>query len=91
MFWRRAQSAEDRAAALRHTQHLGATIYTALRSDALALDEYMILTPVEFNALRVFCLDERPETRLDCIWAAEDGAEVYRVRMDWDIAEITDL
>lgn len=93
MFWGR--TAQKRAAvddARRACLQLGATIFTKLRDpDILQPGEYMILTPEEFQSVRMFAREERPDIRLDCIWAVEDDTERYYVRMDWDIRQVTEL
>ncbi len=74
----------------------GAVIYTELKKPELGLTEHLILTPTEFQALRMFLIEERPHERLDVIWSYDedsfkpDGAlhERYTVRLDWDIHEI---
>ncbi len=72
-------------------QQRGAVIYRTLYQDVRGLEEYLILTPEDFGCLRLFAMEERPDIRLDTIWAVEDGQEVYRTRLDWDIRQITDL
>lgn len=74
----------------------GAVIYSELKKPELGLTEHLILTPTEFQSLRMFLIDERPHERLDVIWSYEEDAfkpdgqrhERYTVRLDWDIHEI---
>lgn len=93
VFWskRRREQQEAIEDARRACLQKGATIYTALKDDSMGVSEYLTLTPEEFQCIRMFAREERPEVILDCVWQVVDGTETYRVRLDWDISEITDI
>ncbi len=67
----------------------GATIYTHLQGDTLDLEEYLRLTPEEFQCLRMYLREEHPTKSLDIVWRIdENGRDEYSVRLAWDIRQI---
>lgn len=90
MMWKREvrESVDD---ARRACMDRGALIYGHLGSDTLDIDQYLTLTPEEFQCLRMYAREVHPGTVLDCIWQEHDGEEQYRVRLDWDISSIEEI